>query len=163
MFILDATNIEKVLVIGSFIAVGVVGKRAGWFKIIGGTNALLKEQNAILTEQNITLKTQLKTTIDLHNQEKKEWGARHQESLTEISKLQGKVETLTALPLNKIDNTLKEFTSFGEKFVKSNDKILKQLQISAKVAKNAQSDGGLLVKTKETNPLDVKPVKGNNK
>lgn len=41
---------------------------------------------------------------------------------------------------------------------KSNQDILSTLQGSAKAAKAAQADGGLLVKTKVDNPLDVKPV-----
>lgn len=41
---------------------------------------------------------------------------------------------------------------------KSNKEILDTLQGSAALAKEAQADGGLLVKTKSDNPLDVKPV-----
>jgi len=144
--VVTTSDVEILIATAGIIAIGVIGKRAGWFKIISGTNALLREQNAILTEQNITLKTQLETTTKLHIQDKTDWAQRHSESLTQIAKLQGKVETLTALPLSKIDETLKEFTAFGQKFVESNDKILEQLKMSAKTLAIDTQDAATHVK-----------------
>lgn len=150
MLIISSSEIEIALIGGGLLLTGIVGKRAGWFKIIGGTNALLREQNQELRNQNTFLKGQLETTTSNHEQDKKEWMARHQESLQEIAKLQGKVDTLTALPLDKIDATLKEFTRFGTDFVKSNNQILQQLQKTAVIDKATQGDGGILVRTKDS-------------
>ena len=121
-----------------FLIVGIIGKRAGWFKIISGTNRLLKEQNSILTEQNVTLKDQ---TVMLraqavesdktHNKDRLEWAARHNESLTEIAKLQGKVETLTQLPLKAVNDALQKVVEISQENAKSNQAILQQLQKSA--------------------------------
>ena len=120
--------------VAGVLLIAFVGKRAGWFKIIGGTNALLREQNAILTEQNITLKAQLEANVHTHDQDKKDWATRHSESLLEIAKLQGKVDTLTAVPLRSIDVSLKELLQSTKENAESNKAILAQLKATATIA-----------------------------
>lgn len=123
-----------ILVIGGILIVGLIGKRAGWFKIISGTNQLLREQNQELRNQNIFLKGQLENDKHQHNLDKKDWAVRHSESLTEIAKLQGKVDTLTAIPLKAIDESLKELLKSTKDNVESNKGILEQLKSTAHIA-----------------------------
>ena len=78
----------------------------------------------------------------------------HLENQKAISNLEGQLATYKEIPLQSIAESLQAIP----KLVDSNQKILDTLQGSAKIAEKEQSDGGLLVKTKETNPLDVKPV-----
>lgn len=133
--------IKIISAISGLLFIGVIARRAGWFKIIGGTNALLRgnvealeTNNKLQYEQIALLKSQLKVSQDAHTQDKAEFVKRHNENIVEIAKLQGKVETLTALPLEKIDRTLVEFTTFGKLFVESNNKILAQLKSTATIA-----------------------------
>lgn len=130
---INSSEIKTVLALGGFLIIGVIGKKAGWFKIISGTNALLREQNQELRNQNAFLKGQLESLDKQHEQDKKEWGIRHQESLTEISKLQGRVETLTAVPLRNIDKALDALVKVSTDNAQSNKLILDELRTKAQI------------------------------
>jgi hypothetical protein len=145
MDIINSNGLYVILVVGALLIVGVVGKRAGWFKLVSGTNQLLREQNIELRNSNDLLRQQLKAMAADHDIAEKEWREKHLENTKQIGVLQGKVETLSQLPLTKIDETLKEFTTLGRQFVISNDRILKQLEASATITAAQQSDGGLRV------------------
>lgn len=111
-------------------------------------------------------------TARLHTQEREETARlqaeerernqqQHLENQKAIANLEGQLATYKEIPLKSIAESLVKITD-------SNDVIMNSLLGSAKEAKEAQADGGLLVKTnpkgpllvetKETNPLDVKPV-----
>lgn len=134
MTIPDSDTVYIILALGGFFIVGIIGKRAGWFKIVSGTNQLLREQNIELRQQNEYLKDQLKSTHTQHEQDKLDWDNRHTESMREIAKLQGKVETLTALPLKEVNKTLQEMITITKQSADSNTAILEQLQQSAHIA-----------------------------
>ena len=151
--------------------ISFVGKRAGWFKIIGSTNALLKSNIAELERQNALLKEQLaqekeqheeqiKTIEDEHEAEKKEWTEKYTASIERSAKLEGKLDIIANIPLQDIDKSLKSLTEVSRDNADSNKAILEQLKASADVAEHAQGDGGLLVKTKDGNPLkvEIKPT-----
>ena len=105
------------------IFVAFVAKRAGWFKIIGGTNALLREQNQELRNQNELLREKITDMENQHDAETKDWHNKHLENTKEIAKLQGKIDTLTSIPLKKIDESLSTI-------VETNGKILEHLSAS---------------------------------
>ena len=122
-----------VAIIGvAFIA--FVGKRAGWFKIIGGTNALLRDQNIELRNSNSLLREQIKQLTEQHKTESAEWLERHTQSLKENAKIQGQIDVLKSIPLVNIDTTLKEIAKFNANLTEINTKILRQLQSTAAIA-----------------------------
>jgi fructose-1,6-bisphosphatase/sedoheptulose 1,7-bisphosphatase-like protein len=87
-----------------FTIVGIAG--FGWFKILKGTNELLKEQNAELKEVNREL-------LFEKEQRTKEMGIMH-----------GQIDVLKSIPLVNIDSTL-------QRLAETNGQILKTLQHSA--------------------------------
>lgn len=101
---------ETELAIAAFgmLGVGIIGKRAGWFKIIGGTNALLREQNQELRNSNELKDKQISELTAQHEQDMKDFAASHLESQRAISKLEGQVNVLSTLQLNNIADTLNE-------------------------------------------------------
>ena len=98
----------------------------------------LKDRVEILEKELLYSRQQL---------EKEQQEARKQHIVNQkaIAKLEGQVEIYKDLQLDSIAST--------------NRKILDVLESSALIAKDTAGDGGLLVKTKEENPLDVKQVK----
>ena len=141
--------------------VPIIGYGAGVFGLI-----------AVVTSAFIVVKgTTAKTTIDQQKElidvltaskaEQKsqisELTAQHIEAMKAISNLQGQIDVLKSIPLVNIDTTLKEIVKFNKVLTESNAKILSTLQTSATTLSNEKHDGGLLVKTIETQPLDVKP------
>lgn len=131
------TTLSEIYTLGSLIVagvgVGVVGKRWGWFELVSGTNKLLREQNQELRNQNEFLKGQVKTLNIQHDKDKADWAFRHNESITEIAKLQGRVETLTAVPLQSIDKSLDALVKVSKDNAESNKLILGQLKEKAKI------------------------------
>jgi hypothetical protein len=105
--------VDVTLAVVGFIIVGFFGKRAGWFKIIAGTNSLLRlqvaaqEKTIALSNQAVELlKEQLTETRNAHEVDKKNWEAHHNESLQLISKLEGKIDIISTIPLRDIDASL---------------------------------------------------------
>lgn len=73
----------------------------------------------------------------------------HLENQKAISNLEGQLATYKEIPLKSIASSL-------EKLSISNVEILAILQSSAIISQKEKNDGGILVKTRETNPLNVK-------
>lgn len=93
----------------------------------------------------------LQDRVDILEKERELSRLQHLENQKAIAHLEGQLATYKEIPLKSIANSL-------EKLTESNTAILETLKGSAVVAREAQAEGGLLVKTKESNPLDVKPV-----
>lgn len=77
--------IEAVIAI---VFIGVGGLSMGWFKILKETNNLLKEQNQELKADN------------------KEWQLKHSANEKAIANLQGQLNVLKDVPLQRIDSSL---------------------------------------------------------
>jgi len=73
----------------------------------------------------------------------------HLENQKSISMLQGKLDAYREIPLKFIPEAL-------EQLIKSNNLILASLQNSAATLLNEKHGSGLLVKTEQAKPLDVK-------
>lgn len=104
-------------------------------KVKSDNLADLKERVAILENEREELR-------NLLTAERETAQAQHISNQKAIAKLEGQVELYRDLQLKSIAET--------------NKAILDTLKGSAKVAETAQADGGLLVKTKDSNPLIVK-------
>lgn len=109
-FIIPVLGVILVLLGGGFF---------GWFRIVKETNNLLREQNAELKIAN------------------KDLELKHQESLTQLSSMQGQIDILKSIPLVNIDTTLKQLATANRSLAESNKQILETLQNSANLlAKN---------------------------
>lgn len=98
-----------------FIVIG--GGCFGWFKLLSGTNDLLKEQNTELRAEN------------------KEWRTKHSENEKAIANLQGQIDTLKTVPLQQISAGLDAISQ-------TNAKILETLEQSAStLARNTAQVG----------------------
>lgn len=95
----------------AFILIG--GFSFGWFRILKQTNTLLKEQNIELKNQNEHLRAE-----DIENKK-------------DIATLKGQIDTLTKIPLQAIDSSLKALSDATIASAASNDKIFKILEKSA--------------------------------
>jgi hypothetical protein len=104
-----------------FVVFGVFG--AGWYKIVNETNKLLKEQNEELKNQNEALKA-----------DNKEWIAKHVANEKAIATLQGKIETLTSIPIKEINQSLKELNASNKAAAENTRKTLEVIQKSALIA-----------------------------
>lgn len=104
-----------------FVVFGVFG--AGWYKIVNETNKLLKEQNEELRSQNEALK-----------QDNKDWIAKHVANEKAIATLEGKIETLTSIPIREINKSLKELNESNRQSAENTRKTLEVLQKSALIA-----------------------------
>src|ERR1035437_5707465 len=82
-----------------FLLVTILGKRWGWYELLGGTNKLLREQNAILTEQNITLKQELVEATRKSAADKEEFAVKHEANVKALSLMQGQIDILKNIPL----------------------------------------------------------------
>lgn len=128
-----SANLNTYLNVLSLVALAVVG-----FYVV---RSKVKQENI----------NDLKDRVSILEKERDEARLQHIENQKAIANLEGQLATYKEIPLKSIANSLEELT-------KSNESILGSLRSSAVLAKNAQADGGLLVKTKVDNPLDVKPV-----
>lgn len=90
----------------------------------------------------------LKERVAILEKEREEAKAQHLENQKAIANLEGQLATYKEIPLKEIASTLTSLEA-------SNQNIYDTLRGSAKIAKDASEDGGLLVKTKPTNPLMV--------
>lgn len=90
----------------------------------------------------------LKERVEILEKEREESRRQHIDSQKAIANLGGQLATYKEIPLKSIAKSLDELS-------KSNGKILDRLEKSAALAQRNKNDGGLLVKTKKTNPLAV--------
>jgi len=91
----------------------------------------------------------LKERVDILEKEREVARQQHIENQKSLANLEGQLATYKEIPLKSIAKSLDELS-------KSNGKILDRLEKSAVLAQKDSKDGGVLVKTKKTNPLDVK-------
>ena len=129
VYIIPALGVLLVLLGGAFF---------GWFRIVKETNNLLRDQN-----------DELKRSY-------KDLEKKHEQNVTLLASLQGQIDILKSIPLVNIDTTLGEIAKFNKSLAETNEQILKTLQKSATKLSTEKDNGGLLVKTKKTKPLDVK-------
>lgn len=94
----------------------------------------------------------LKDRVVILENERKEAREQHIDNQKAIANLEGQLSTYKEIPLKSIATSLESLP----KIVEGNQHILDTLQHSALIAQDASQDGGLLVKTKKSNPLDVK-------
>lgn len=130
---------------------GLVSVITAAFIIAKGTTAKTtidqqKELIGVLTAAKLEQQNQISTLT-----------TQHIESMKAISNLQGQIDVLKSIPLVSIDTNLKDIVKFNETLTESNTKILLSLQKSAILLSDEKHKGGLLVKTVQTQPLDVKP------
>lgn len=125
----------------TFLTITVLGKRWGWYELIGGTNKLLKEQNQELRNQNAYLKTEVDEITKKNDQALKEWTQKHEANIKQLSQMQGQIDVLKSIPLVNIDSTLKQIAEFNasladsnKQIVETNRKILDSLTSTAKIA-----------------------------
>jgi hypothetical protein len=119
-------TLKDILIIGGsaigFLIVTVLGKRWGWYELLGGTNKLLREQNLelrnsnILFEQKIKLLEQELVEATKKNEEvtrrsetdREEFAVKHEANVKALSLMQGQIDILKNIPLGNIDSTLIE-------------------------------------------------------
>jgi len=97
----------------------------------------------------------LKDRVELLEREREEARKQHIENQKAISNLEGQLATYKEIPLKSIAKSLEELAKSNKETSESNTLILNALRKSAIIAEDASHDGGLLVKTKKTNPLAV--------
>jgi len=103
-------------IVGMLVITIVGGLGFGWFRILKETNGLLKEQNSELRDENTELKEHRVRNIGT------------------LAKMQGQIDELKNIPLVNIDVTLKNLAKFNEAISITNERILKQLQMTADIA-----------------------------
>lgn len=91
----------------------------------------------------------LKERVEILEKEREEARRQHIDNQKAIANLEGQLATYKEIPLKSIAESLDELS-------KSNGKILDRLEKSAVIAQRNKNDGGLLVKTQKSSPLDVK-------
>lgn len=101
----------------------------------------------------------LKDRVEILEKEREEARQQHIENQKAIANLEGQLATYKEIPLKSIANSLEELTRNSKETSDSNALILKTLEKSALIKQQDSDDGGLLVKTEKTNPLDVKVKK----
>ena len=112
----------------------------GWFRIVKETNNLLRSQN-----------DELKRAY-------KDLDKKHHQNVALLASMQGQIDILKSIPLVNIDTTLQEIAKFNGALADTNQRILETLEKSADKLSAEKGNGGLLVKTKKTKPLDVKDI-----
>lgn len=120
------------------------------FRDIIGFSALVAGSAMILLSKVKTdnLKD-LKERVEILEKEREEARQQHIDNQKAIANLEGQLATYKEIPLKSIAKSLDELS-------KSNGKILDRLEKSAALAQRNKNDGGLLVKTQKSSPLDVK-------
>lgn len=91
----------------------------------------------------------LKERVEILEKEREEARRQHIDNQKAIANLEGQLATYKEIPLKSIAESLDELS-------KNNGKILDRLEKSAVLAQRNKNDGGLLVKTQKSSPLDVK-------
>ena len=123
-------NLNAYLNILSLLSIAVVGYLAAKSKVKGDNYNDLKERVAILEK------------------DREEAREQHLVSQKSIAHLEGQLKTYKDIPLRRIDESLALLAS-------SNASILKTLQTSAQISKREALSGGMLVKNKGSDPLEV--------
>lgn len=123
--------------IASFLVVTVLGKRLGWYDLVGGTNKLLKEQNIELRNSNELKDEQIKTLQNQHEEDVKAFTASHLESQKAISKLQGQIDQLSTLQLSRVADTLDEMKRLLQA---SSDRLLTDTKAAKVAAEHVKTD-----------------------
>lgn len=103
----------------------------------------------------------LKERVEILEKEREFARLQHLENQKAISNLEGQLASYKEIPLKSIARSLETISQTTEETGKGNARILQVLEGSALIAKHDAHDGGLLVKTKKTNPLDVTVKKEN--
>lgn len=114
----------------------------GYLALVGGAYLILKSK---VKTDNLK---DLKDRVEILEKEREEARKQHLENQKAIANLEGQLSTYKEIPLKQIAASLSELYD-------SNRKILSTLEHSAVISQQAQDDGGLLVKTKKSNPLSV--------
>jgi len=91
----------------------------------------------------------LKERVDILERDREEARKQHLENQKSISMLRGKLDAYREIPLKFIPEAL-------EQLIRSNNLILASLQNSAATLLNEKHGSGLLAKTEQAKPLDVK-------
>lgn len=150
------------MVVGSavvgFLIITVLGKRWGWYELVGGTNKLLKEQNQELRNQNAFLKEEVGQMTAKNEQDRNDAQAKHEENLKQLNQMQGQIDVLQKIPLVNIDATLKKIADANSSLAISNNqikdtnkKILDRLEATADIAEEDRD-----VLTDGENPVSSK-------
>lgn len=121
-------------------------------EIIGYTGYVVGAVIILTSKTKTDNLNDLKERVAILEREREVSREQHIENQKSIANLQGQLATYKEIPLKSIASSL-------EKLTESNTVILDTLTHSAVIAQQASNDGGLLVKTKKTNPLDVKVKK----
>lgn len=121
------TSIKIAGIILTILIITVLGKRWGWFELMGGTNKLLREQNTELRSQNKMLRDKLTAAESQHLADKEEATKKHLQNEKKISQLQGQIDTLTKIPLNGINHAIDEISKTNKQNAETNEKILSVL------------------------------------
>jgi hypothetical protein len=125
--------------------------------IIGGS--ILYARNRI-PQQNVQNLTALTDTYEKRiaalESELKDNHNLQLQNVAAIADLQGQVKVYKELPLQELADGIKEVVRISKDNALSNQQILETLQQSASTLSNEKHDGGLLVKTRDGSPLEVK-------
>jgi uncharacterized membrane protein YgaE (UPF0421/DUF939 family) len=135
------------------IAVGLIGGSWGVYKankskIPAQTIKNLEDSNASYETLDKTRQAEIKDLNDKLDKALKAHADDRLEFAKELADLNGQVKVYKELPLQELAAGIRDLAS-------GQNEIIKALQASASIAKDAQHDGGLLVQTKDVNPLKV--------
>lgn len=117
----------------------------GYLALVVGAVLILKSK---IKTDNLR---DLQTRVEILEKEREDARTQHLENQKAISNLEGQLATYKEIPLTSIAKSLEVLPRIAE----SSDKILGRLDRSASIVEQASHDGGLLVKTKKSNPLSV--------
>ena len=95
------------------------------------------------------LKKQIEDNEDKHREEVKAF-------VRQIGELTGQIQVYKELPLRELADGIKQVVELTKDNATSNQQILETLRESATTLSSEKRDGGLLVKTKDGTPLEVK-------
>ena len=151
--IIGGQTAQDIVIIGGFIgttfAVYKANAKANKAKIPQQTIQNLEESNKSYIELDkarqgklTELETRLQEALDAHANEKIEWKEA-------IADLNGQIKVYKELPLRELADGIKAVQEI-------NNKILQRMEDSATALSAEKYDGGLLVKTKDGTPLEVK-------
>jgi hypothetical protein len=122
-------NIITFITFGITIVVAMIGVFSfGWLNI-------LKETNNLLRAQVEELKVANKELLEKHN-----------DSIKQLSSMQGQLDVLKSIPLVNIDVTLQEISKFNKSLADTNEKILDRLNSDAMVLAQETKNVGEAVK-----------------
>jgi hypothetical protein len=125
--------------------------------IIGGS--ILYARNRI-PQQNVQNLTALTNTYEKRikalEDELRDNHKLQLQNVSAIADLQGQVKVYKELPLRELADGINEVVKISRDNALSNQHILETLQESAIALSTEKHDGGLLVKTKDGSPVEVK-------